>query len=78
MQKLCIFEGYNENVLEYAQIARSEPKSMIRDIEALSNVHCTCMHFSWLSKVNITKIGICIILIAAMSNFLIVKSVKII
>ena len=25
-------------VLEYAQIARSEPKSMIRDIEGLSNV----------------------------------------
>ena len=28
---------YNENVLEYAQIARSWPKSMIRDIEGLSN-----------------------------------------
>ena len=29
---------YNKNVLEYAQIARSGPKSMIRDIEGLSNV----------------------------------------
>ena len=28
---------YNKNVLEYAQIARSGPKSMIRDIEGLSN-----------------------------------------
>ena len=27
---------YNKNVLEYAQIARSGPKSMIRDIEGLS------------------------------------------
>ena len=26
----------NKNVLEYAQIARSGPKSMIRDIEGLS------------------------------------------
>ena len=30
---------YNKNVLEYAQIARSGPKSMIRDIEGLSNVY---------------------------------------
>ena len=29
---------YNKNVLEYAQIARSWPKSMIRDIEGLSTV----------------------------------------
>ena len=29
---------YNKNVLEYAQIARSGPKSMIRDIEGLSIV----------------------------------------
>ena len=27
---------YNKNVLEYAQIARSGPKSKIRDIEGLS------------------------------------------
>ena len=27
---------YNKNVLEYAQIARIGPKSMIRDIEGLS------------------------------------------
>ena len=27
---------YNKNVLEYAQIARTGPKSMIRDIEGLS------------------------------------------
>ena len=27
---------YYENALEYAQIARSGPKSMIRDIEGLS------------------------------------------
>ena len=27
---------YNRNVLKYAQIARSGPKSMIRDIEGLS------------------------------------------
>ena len=27
---------YNKNILEYAQIARSGPKSMIRDIEGLS------------------------------------------
>ena len=31
---------YNENVLEYAQIARSGPKSMIRDIEGLSIRYC--------------------------------------
>ena len=30
---------YNKNVLEYAQIARSGPKSMIRDIEGLSNIY---------------------------------------
>ena len=29
---------YNKNVLEYAQIARSGPKSMIRDIEGRSNI----------------------------------------
>ena len=29
---------YNKNVLEYAQIAQSGPKSMIRDIEGLSNI----------------------------------------
>ena len=28
---------YNENILEYAQIARSGPKSMIRSIEGSSN-----------------------------------------
>ena len=27
---------YNKNVIEYAQIARNGPKSMIRDIEGLS------------------------------------------
>ena len=26
---------YNKNVLEYAQIARSEPKSMIHDIDMI-------------------------------------------
>ena len=33
------YDLYNKNVLdlEYAQIARSGPKSMIRDIEGLSN-----------------------------------------
>ena len=30
---------YNKNVLEYAQIARSGPKSMIRDIEGLSTIN---------------------------------------
>ena len=30
---------YNKNVLEYAQIARSGPKSMIRNIEGSSNRH---------------------------------------
>ena len=30
---------YNKNVLEYAQIARSGPKSMIRNIEGSSNKH---------------------------------------
>ena len=30
---------YNKNILEYAQIARSGPKSMIRDIEGLSNIY---------------------------------------
>ena len=29
---------YNKNVLEYAQIARSGPKSMIRNIEGRSTV----------------------------------------
>ena len=28
---------YNKNILEYAQISQSEPKSMIIDIEGLSN-----------------------------------------
>ena len=28
---------YNKNTLEYAKIARNGPKSMIRDIEDLSN-----------------------------------------
>ena len=28
---------YNKNVLEYAQIDRSGPKPMIRDIEGISN-----------------------------------------
>ena len=28
---------YNKNLLEYAQIAQSGPKYMIRDIEGLSN-----------------------------------------
>ena len=32
---------YNKNVLEYAEIARSGPKSMIRDIEGLSNNYRT-------------------------------------
>ena len=30
---------YNKNVLEYAQIARSGPKSMIRNIEGRSIVY---------------------------------------
>ena len=30
---------YNKNVLEYAQIVRKGPKSMIRDIEGLSSVY---------------------------------------
>ena len=30
---------YNKNVLEYAQIARSGPKSMIRNIEGSSKNH---------------------------------------
>ena len=30
---------YNKNVLGYAQIARIGPKSMIGDIEGLSNIH---------------------------------------
>ena len=30
---------YNKNVLEYAQIARSGPKSMIRNIEGRSNIY---------------------------------------
>ena len=30
---------YSKNVLEYAQIARSGPKSMIHDIEGLYNVY---------------------------------------
>ena len=34
---LCMYL-YNKNALEYAQIARSGPKSMIRDIEGLSIV----------------------------------------
>ena len=29
---------YNKNVLEYAQIARSGPKSMIHNIEGSSNI----------------------------------------
>ena len=29
---------YNKNVLEYGQIAQSGPKSMIHDIEGLSNI----------------------------------------
>ena len=32
---------YNKNVLEYAQIARSGPKSTIRNIEGNSNVYLT-------------------------------------
>ena len=35
---------YNKNVLEYAQIARSGPKYMIRDIEGLSNMYVTILH----------------------------------
>ena len=30
---------YNKNVLKYAQIALSGPKSMIRDIEGLSSIY---------------------------------------
>ena len=30
---------YNKTILEYAQIGRSGPKSMIRNIEGLSNNH---------------------------------------
>ena len=32
---------YNKNVLEYAQIARSGPKSMIRNIEGSSSTYNT-------------------------------------
>ena len=38
---------YNKNILEYAPIARSGPKSMIRDIEGLSTTypsHCAMVH----------------------------------
>ena len=31
---------YNKNILDYDQFARSGPKSMIRDIEGLSNIYC--------------------------------------
>ena len=30
---------YNKNVLEYTQIARSEPKSMIRNIEGYTLIY---------------------------------------
>ena len=33
--KICIYV-YNKNIKEYAKIARSGPKSIIRDIEGLS------------------------------------------
>ena len=33
---------YNRNVLEYAQIARSGPKSMIRNIEGRSSNYRQC------------------------------------
>ena len=35
---LCTFKD-NKNVLEYAQIVRSEPKSLILNIEGRSIVH---------------------------------------
>ena len=38
MQKLCKFEALYRPEIQYAQIARSGPKSMIRDIEGLSNI----------------------------------------
>ena len=38
---------YNKNVLEYAQIARSGPKSMIRDIEGLSLVFIKWANWSF-------------------------------
>ena len=41
---------YNKNVLEYAQIARSGPKSMIRNIEGSSNVLRYYMKFTCLLK----------------------------
>ena len=34
---------YNKNVLEYAQIARSGPKSMIRNIEGFSSGFGVCL-----------------------------------
>ena len=37
---------YNKNVLEYAQIARSGPKSMIRNIEGHSNSYLV-MYTVW-------------------------------
>ena len=40
----------NINVLEYAQIARSGPKSVIRDIEGLSNIHVHASHL-WNYKI---------------------------
>ena len=37
---------YNENILEYAEIARIGPKSVIRDIKGLSNKNVTSI-LSW-------------------------------
>ena len=37
---------YNKNVLEYAQIARSGPKSMIRNIEGSSTLYLMSVHRS--------------------------------
>ena len=35
---------YNKNILEYDQIAQSEPKSMILNIEGLSSVYTFFQH----------------------------------
>ena len=41
---------YNKNILKYAQIARSGPKSMILDIEGLSNKYGYFVLQHWSQK----------------------------
>ena len=46
---------YNKNVLEYAQIARSGPKSMIRNIEGSSKKYIsTCISGKLKQKLDIS------------------------